>query len=185
MSGVNLDSSAQLKKDIDVASETGQIDFLSWYRSFATKTRDKTLSLLNGLNEQDFIWRPRHDARPIAWLLWHIGECEESVLWEYYRQEPIYRFRISCTESPFENLPTKEALLEYLKSVRTAFWAFVDNLSADLLSQPIETTRFSRLPLQDLLLLPIHHEIHHAGQISYIRRLMGKPLPEPVGAKNA
>ena len=174
---MNIRATAGKERELYFNEDLDRMDFVQWCRENATETRNFTLSIITDLQEHDLVWRPRHDANPIAWILWHIGEYEERILWEYYQQEPIYRFKKSCLDSDFQDLPTGEALTEYLGSTRKAFFAFIDSLTSEQLEEAVKTERFSKISLRDLLTLPIHHEKHHAGQIAYIRRLMGKPLP--------
>lgn len=146
------------------------------YRSAIESCRQRTLFLVQELDDRAFAWKPRHDANSIAWILWHIGEFEESILWNYYRQSPIYRFKVSCLQSDGSTVPSRDALLDYQHSTRKAFLAFLDSVRDADLDELRSTQQFGTISLKTLLELPLHHEYYHQGQIAYIRRLMGRPV---------
>ncbi len=154
------------------------MSFLEYFRASMEACRKKTLRYVEDLSETELAWRPRHDANPVVWILWHIGEYEESILWMYYKQPPIFRFKTSCLTCDWKKLPSGKAVLEYLDSARNAFFAFLDTLQEEQLTQTLETERFGSIQLRDLIALPLFHETYHQGQIAYIRRLMAKPVPD-------
>lgn len=158
--------------------DLGADSFICWCKQEAQRCRNFTLQAIDDLSETELIWRPRHDANPIAWILWHIAEFEERTLWKYYHQRPLFRFKISCLDAAQSDLPSQVALLDYLRSVRHAYLAFIDSLSDKRLDELVVAPACDTTPisLRELILLPVQHEWLHTGQIAYIRRLMGNPL---------
>ena len=165
--------------DAEAGFKGGKGAVMNWLdtcRRLAQATRERTLRYIDGLQEPELRWLPRHDANPILWILWHIGEYEEKLLWTYYNQAPIYRFGMSCKDCNLQDMPARDAILDYLESTRQAFWAFLDQLDERQLQAPVPSAIAADTPLYEFIFQSIYHEMHHAGQIAYIRRLMGKPV---------
>ena len=151
--------------------------FLTWFRKQAEVYRRKTLAAVEDLDDKSILWQPRSDAPSIGWLLWQIGETEESVLWAYYGQQPVYRFGRSYQSCGFRDVPSLEALLRYLKSTRQAYVYFIDNLHDTSAQEEKLAFHLQNLALQDVLFQQLENEIRCFAQISFIRILMGKPQP--------
>lgn len=153
-------------------------------RDLSEKARDYTLELLSPLDPSDLLFRPKPDANPIGWLLWHIGEVEESILWAARGETPSFHFGLSCLRARGDGkLPDRERLIAYLLGVRSRYRAFLDGIEEDDLDRAVTIEGFPPTPLRELIFISAQHEIYHAGQIAYLRRLLGKPMAD-MNARN-
>lgn len=156
----------------------------------ARQVRRMTLSYVEDLETEALLWRPAVDAlapsgaarskgNPILWLLWHVGEVEESVVWTLDGKPPIFRFGRSALSArgDDETLPGSEDVIEYLEEVRERYRARLEAMPDEDLDKAFGAGVWEGKG-RGLIVLPPRHETYHCGQIAYIRRLMGKPLAD-------
>jgi uncharacterized damage-inducible protein DinB len=141
--------------------------------------RKMTLSFVDGLTEDRLRWRAAPQANPILWILWHVAEVHDSVLWTLDGTAPVFALGRSALTAR-----GADAFLPAPADVRR----YLDDSQARLLA------RLAAMPDTDLprsfgegvwkgtgaglVGLPARHETYHAGQIGFIRRLMGLPVDD-------
>jgi len=145
--------------------------------------RNLTLSLLKDLTGHDLVYRPGGVGNHVLWNLGHIGWSELSL---------SQMAGLKTTSLPPGNLdafalgsevrddatayPAKESLLAWLAALRGQVLAGLANVTDAELDLPIVgEVRPGFLETRgDAWRLMIAHEPMHAGQISVIRRELGK-----------
>ena len=151
--------------------------------------RRMTLETFNDLNTGQRLFQPAPDVNHPLWLLGHItgsedhlilGFCKgESLLPEAYGK--LFAMGSTLLEDP-SGYPAGEEILEHMARVHEAALEYVRGASDDELEQP--PVGFDRLDgrARDLFAtrgrcvwFHAQHEAMHAGQMGYIRRLLGKP----------
>ena len=144
----------------------------------AKQARKVSLGYVKDLDAAAMAWRPAPDANPIGWILWHIGEVEESVLWTVQGKAPRWQFGRSVLEAGLgEELPRPAELLAYLDQVREPYLAWLQDLADDALETMVGEGVW-RGPVSALMFVSPKHENYHCGQLTYVRRLMGRPVPD-------
>ncbi len=150
------------------------LDLSKRYRAYA-------LSAVEGLAEEDFHFRPKEkaEANSIAWILWHLAEVTDWFLWGVLKQEPVFPFGHSHLNHPTEKpYPSSKELLEYLDSSHQRYLDWLEKVEISDYEAKVEIPDFTPSTWNYLLLVLPIHERGHAFQIRYIRRLLGKPLPD-------
>ena len=143
--------------------------------------RANTLSAVDGLTEEDFHFRPKEklEANSIAWIFWHLAEVTDEFLWGMLKQNPTFLFGHSHLNHPADKpYPSSRELLKYLESSHQRYLNWLEKVEIADYEARVEIPGF--MPSSwcyIILVLPIH-EREHAAQIRYIRRLLGKPLPD-------
>ncbi|MGH8004684.1 MAG: DinB family protein [Limisphaerales bacterium] len=147
----------------------------------ARRYRAYTLAAVEGLIETDFHFRPKEkaEANSIAWILWHLAEVTDWFLWGMLKQEPVFLFGHSHLNHPAEKpYPPSKQLLEYLDSSHQRYLDWLEKVEIADYEAKVEIPDFAPSTWSYLLLVLPIHERGHAAQIRYIRRLLGKPLPD-------
>jgi uncharacterized damage-inducible protein DinB len=143
----------------------------------AKQARKITLGYVRDLDAEAMRWRPAADANPIGWMLWHVGEVEESVLWTVQGQPPRWHFgrsALAAREAGSE-LPSPADTLAYLEQVRERYLGWLQGLPDEGVDQVVGEGDW-RGPVGSLMFLAPKHESYHCGQITYVRRLMGRSV---------
>jgi uncharacterized damage-inducible protein DinB len=145
----------------------------------AKQVRKITLGYVRDLDAEALAWRPAADANPIGWMLWHIGEVEESVLWTVEGQAPRWEFGRSALAARESGaaLPAPAEILAYLEQVRQRYLAWLQALPDDQVDRVVGEGVWKG-PASSLMFLAPKHESYHCGQITYVRRLMGRSVPD-------
>ena len=144
----------------------------------AKQARKTTLGYARDLTAPEMAWRPASEANPIGWLLWHVGEVEESVLWTVEGAPPRWHFgRSALAARGQDDLPAPADLFGYLEAVRGRYLDWLQALPETALDQVLGEGDW-RGPAQSLMFVSPKHENYHCGQIAYLRRLMGRPVPD-------
>jgi uncharacterized damage-inducible protein DinB len=145
----------------------------------AKQTRKILLGYVRDLDAEAMRWRPAPDANPIGWMVWHVGEVEESVLWTVEGTPPVWHFGLSAlaARGPEAMLPAPAEILAYLDTVRGRYLGWLQDLPEDALGA-IRGEGDWRGPIASLMFIAPKHESYHCGQITYVRRLMGRSVPD-------
>ncbi len=155
------------------------LDLSKRYRAY-------TLTILDGLADEDFHFRPKEkmEGNSIAWILWHLAEVTDWFLWGVLKQEPVFPFGHSHLNHPVEKpYPFSKQLLEYLDYSHKRYLNWLEKVEIADYEAKVEIPGFAPTTWGYLLLVLPIHERSHAFQIRYIRRLLGKLLPD-TNAKN-
>ena len=138
---------------------------------FLTFTRRKTLDLLDGIEKAADAaailgWRPGPGRAHIAWQLMHIAATDDRHLHVRMKGgtpvEPEFVRRFAGGSNPDDDIPSVQAIRDYLSQQREAMLAHLRTLSAaDLEVKPNETAPWVYREWFQLL---VWHEAHHHGQ---------------------
>jgi uncharacterized damage-inducible protein DinB len=143
--------------------------------------------VLDGLKQEEIVWRPASGCNSIGLILFHLFKSEDSFiqvhlkgkkeLWEtgrWYQQLNLDPGEAGAhyTIEQVDNFPVPalESILRYGAAVRTATLDYVKAL------QPAELEKVLKMPWGDmpvamLLALTAGHASQHIGEISYLRGL--------------
>lgn len=148
--------------------------------------REYTLTMLQDLTEEDWFWTPSPLVSHVAWQVGHLAFAQYGLM--LFRQRGRKAEDASLMSGKFRKTfakgttpsdqraayPNREAILETLNRVHEqAFLELMQFTDAELdeeIDRPWSTfnTRYGAL------LFAGDHEMLHAGQIGFLRRLMGK-----------
>ncbi len=144
---------------------------------------------LNGLSANDLVWRPRSDANPIGWLVWHGTRVEDRTIadlrgvtqawidegWhaKFGRDpDPLDRGYGHTTEEVAAfRAPDTATLLAYHASVRARTEAYLDGLTDDGLDREVESDQGPSTVALRLANL-VNEMVTHGGQAAYARGLL-------------
>ncbi|MFQ5892643.1 MAG: DinB family protein [Candidatus Methanofastidiosia archaeon] len=151
--------------------------------------RKNTFRITEDLTQKDIVFYPSENCNPIGWILGHIG-LQEDAFFNWYgrgisKSPKEYRewFRFKSSKIKSEEIPPLEELREYLRSVRRDTFEYLSSLEKkDFYKIPLDPkgNKFWGGNLLDMCNRQLIHESIHAGQIAYIRRILGKeakPIP--------
>lgn len=159
------------------------LDQLQW-------TRQTTLGTFAEFNIGQRLFQPAPGVNHPLWLLGHIAASEDHLILGYCQGRsllpPECGKLFGMKSTPLSDpaaYPSGEDLLETLARVHQAAMDYVRAASdAELALPPVG---FDKMPDRAKELFPTrlrsawfhaNHEAMHSGQLSYIRRLLGKPF---------
>ena len=149
--------------------------------------REYTLTLLDGLTDEQWFWTPEPAVSHIAWQVGHIAMAQYGLT--LFRQRGRAdvdgslipnRFRKKVMKgtkpeaAPDSYLPPNE-ILDVLHRVNDQMLLEIDGLDGPGLDEPVEMPYAGFPTCYGSLLFAASHEMLHAGQIGMLRRLMGLP----------
>jgi uncharacterized damage-inducible protein DinB len=143
------------------------------------QVRKMTLSYVDGLSEAQLRWQPAAAANPILWILWHVAEVHDSVLWTLTGAPaafPLGRSALSA-RGLADAVPGPADVRTYLDDAQARFLSRLETLPDEDLPRSFGDGVWKGTGA-GLIALPARHETYHAGQIGYIRRLMGLPVDD-------
>lgn len=147
---------------------------------------ERTLkSFLADLSDADLLVRPVPGANHTAWQLGHLIGGEVRILSDnlpgvHYPELPAgfveqHQGNTAKTDPPL-GFCSKQQYLDLFQKVREATLAAVNNLSEADLDRPTVGRLSAAAPtLGALVLLASSHPMMHIGQVTVVRRLLGKP----------
>ncbi|MCH2181888.1 MAG: DinB family protein [Mariniblastus sp.] len=149
--------------------------------------REYTLTLLEGLSDEQWFWTPEPAVSHIAWQVGHLAMAQYGLtLFRQRGRSEIdgslipNRFRKRVMKGtqpeaePESYLPPDE-ILQVLNRVHEQMLLEIDQLDGPNLDEPVDQP-YSGFPTRyGSLLFAANHEMLHAGQIGLLRRLMGLP----------
>ena len=145
----------------------------------AKSVRKMTLSYAGGLPDDRLRWRPAPQANPILWILWHVGEVYDSVVWALDGSPasfPLGRSALTARGAD-DVLPGPDQVRSYLGDTQSRFLTRLDAFADADLARTFGEGVWAGTGA-GLIALPSRHETYHVGQIAYIRRLMGDPVDD-------
>ena len=162
------------------------MDKISYIKHTLTSTHLRILSICEGLNHQQLLWRPKPTANNIAFNLWHISRGEESIarvidssmneIWisEGWREKFGHTKETDNEKdvTTILNLPMPDLsiLTGYLQSTFEKTMSIVEKLNNELLESAPDPTK-PEYTISIYLAHLITHKNNHHGQIDYIRGL--------------
>ncbi len=141
--------------------------------------------LLADFSDADMLVRPARGANHAAWQIGHLANAETSMV-KAARPDAAAplpagwsdRFgKAMAASDEAANFLTKAEVLAQFEKTRAATIAWARSLSPQELAQPApERIRHLAPTLADLAaFIPVHTTLH-LGQVSVIRRVLGKPV---------
>ena len=147
------------------------------------RIRRWTVSLLEDLSEEDWLWPPGPNLGQIAWQVGHIAVAEHGLILVRCAQQPVLEesflslFRPGSTPSSgAEGYPSIAELRDKMDSIHQRALQIVRQLDdSDLQTEPAGKPHPMFTTKTGAIQMAASHEAFHAGQIALIRRLRGKP----------
>ena len=150
--------------------------------------RMMTLAGVDGLTEEEMMFQPKAGMNHPLWLLGHIATSENGLILhacagkDLLPEDWMGKFGIKSTPvADMKAYPKREEILATLAKTHAAAMAYVKGLKAeDLDKRPMGIERFPKGAQERFNTVGkciaghITHEASHVGQITVLRRLMGK-----------
>jgi uncharacterized damage-inducible protein DinB len=147
-------------------------------------TADQPSMYISDLSDADLLVRPAPNANHTAWQLGHLISAEP------------YLVKMLTPDAKYPELPagfaeqygkegasrdtgflSKAEYLELFSKVRKATLAFVEGLNDADLDKPVTGNMAKYAPTWgSMLILVSNHVLMHTGQITVLRRKLGKPV---------
>jgi len=155
-------------------------------------SRQYTLSLLEGLEDEDWFWTPAAAGAGvdygshIAWQVGHIAMAEYGLL--LFRQRGraevdlelmpgSFRKRFAKGSQPSSDraaYPAPNEILAQLNKIRAQVLAELPTFGSASLDEPLDPPTAGYATKYGAMLMAPQHEMLHCGQIGVLRRLMGR-----------
>ena len=152
--------------------------------------QDKALkAALDGLSQEELIWRPGVEANSIGFILWHQVR-DEDYIQSMIQQKPQvwisekWYEKFNMSDNPDEdgygysveqvaafNVPELKDLLTYADTTRAQTVNLLKTLSPDGIDRIIQTPYWGDLSIGQLFTALLGEVIQHTGQIAYLRGL--------------
>jgi hypothetical protein len=142
--------------------------------------------LLEDLSDDDLLVRPVPDANHIAWQLGHLIVSENRLIAGEIASASVPQLPAGFAENHSKDAAAKtgrdgfSSKAEYVSlfnEFRAATIAEVGKLSDADFKRPTKGQMARMCPtLADLLMLVSNHTLLHGGQVSVVRRKLGKPV---------
>lgn len=170
----------------DPVADRQAIDTILKHMKFA---RGYTMSLLEGLSDDDWFLQPAEGITHIAWQVGHIAMSQYGLA--LFRQRGRAEVDLDLMPSSFRKKysrgtqpqsdrtknPSPDEILSILDKVWNQVQLELPTFSLENLNQPVDAPHAAYATNYGALLFAVDHEMIHAGQIGLLRRLIGK---EPV-----
>jgi uncharacterized damage-inducible protein DinB len=141
---------------------------------------------LEGLTQEEVIWRPASGCNSIGLILFHMARSEDSEMqsilqkkdsiWE---SEKWYeKLRLSKEEEGAHytidqvnafKVPELAKILEYYDAVRAKTKEKLRSMAVEAFDEKITFPNFGDMPIAALFSMVITHTSQHIGEISYLR----------------
>ena len=149
-------------------------------------SRAYTMTMLQDLTEEDWFWTPSPLVSHIAWQVGHLAFAQYGLM--LFRQRGRQTEDASLMSGKFRKTfakgttpssqrtayPSREAILETLDRVHEQSFLELTQFSDEELNEEIDRPWSTFNTRYGALLFAGDHEMLHAGQIGFLRRLMGK-----------
>lgn len=151
------------------------------------RVADELPGVLEGLSAEQLLWQPDSEANHLAWLVWHIGRCEDAQMAVIGHADEVYAAgwvgRFDLPYDPREigyqhtgeqvrafTLSEPRLLAEYYAAVHTSTERILDALSDEDLSNLVDDPY--RVNVGTRIVSIINDITQHLGQASYLRGLL-------------
>ena len=148
--------------------------------------REYTMTLLDGLTEEEWFWSPAPAVTHIAWQVGHLAFAQYGLMLFRQRgrstddnQLMSGKFRKTFAKGTTpsterSSYPDRNEIMETLDRVHRQSFLELASFSEQELDQEIDRPFAAFATRYGALLFAGDHEMLHAGQIGLLRRLMGK-----------
>lgn len=171
-------------------SINAQVDGMSGRIEIAARhilsARQYTMTLLDGLDEQEWFWTPTPQVTHIAWQVGHLAFAQYGLM--LFRQRGRQTEDLQLMSGKFrktfgkgttprpdrDSYPSRDEIMDTLNKIHAQAFVELPTFADADLDQEIDRP-WSTFPTRyGALLFAGDHEMLHAGQIGLVRRLMGK-----------
>lgn len=144
---------------------------------------------VDGLTNEELTWRPRPEANPIGFILWHQVRVEDAFVQGMIQQKPHlwvsekWCQKLNLSENPKDSgygytaeqvaafaVPELEDLSGYAEAVRARTVEYLKGMPPDKFDEVIQTV-FGELTIGQIFSLLLCEITQHIGQIAYLRGL--------------
>jgi hypothetical protein len=144
---------------------------------------------VEGLSDEELLFRVDDGANPIAWLIWHLGRVQDDHVAQVAGTEQLWtasgwaeRFGLSLpiadtgyghrAEQVAAVIADAATLLGYYDAVEQATLQFVRGLSEDDLDRVVDERWTPPVTLGVRLVSVIDDDVAHAAQAAYVRGIL-------------
>ena len=133
------------------------------------QVREDLIKTIEKFSEEELAHVPVEGGWAVGQIMLHIADCEDNWLHGVVRREfePWIFY-------PFEEFPTKAAILEKLKAARERTTPFLMAMDESNLGDEYAIPDGTKFTLKWIIWHVLEHEIHHRGELSLILGAMGK-----------
>ena len=146
--------------------------------------------ILEGLTEEQLVYRPSPTSNSIAWLLWHLTRVQDHHISDLLGEDQVWVSQNWCekfnlppdsTNTGYGHGPDEvagikgdaQAFLGYYGSVFESSQRLLNNLSPEELDIELDEPRYNPLPTIGVRLVSIISDnTQHVGQAAYLRGLI-------------
>lgn len=144
---------------------------------------------VDGLTHEELTWRPRPEANPIGFILWHQVRAEDAFVQGMIQKKPHlwvsekWCQKLNLSENPRDSgygytaeqvaafpVPELEDLLGYAEAVRARTVEYLKGMTPDKFAEVIQTV-FGELTIGQIFSMLLCEITQHIGQIAYLRGL--------------
>lgn len=147
--------------------------------------RGYMLTLLDGLSDEQWFWTSDSHTTHIAWQVGHIAMAQYGLT--LFRQRGRHEVDSELMTSAVRKLfmkgttpktnrdayPEPSEILAMLNRVNAQMEKEIPTFKDEEMDEPVEMPYAAFATRYGSLLFAAHHEMLHAGQIGFLRRLMG------------
>ncbi len=143
---------------------------------------------VDGLTNEELAWRPRAEANPIGFILWHQLRAEDAFVQGMIQQKPqlwvsekwYQKLNLPETDSGYGYtaeqvaafpVPELEDLLEYAEAVRARTVEYLKAMTPGKFDEVIQTRFLGEATIGKIFALLLCEITLHIGQIAYLRGL--------------
>ena len=146
--------------------------------------------ILEGLTEEQLVYRPSPTSNSIAWLLWHLTRVQDHHISDLLGEDQVWVSQNWCekfnlppdsTNTGYGHGPDEvagikgdaQAFLGYYDAVFESSQRLLNNLSPEDLDIELDAPRYNPLPTIGVRLVSIISDnTQHVGQAAYLRGLI-------------
>jgi hypothetical protein len=151
------------------------------------RIKDSVHRTVEGLGDEELVFRPSATANSVAWLVWHLTRIQDDHVADLAEQEQLWsdgwyeRFDLPFSkdatgygQSEDEVAAVKasgELLLGYYDAVHQASVTYIQTLSEKDWAKVVDTHWDPPVMLAVRLVSVLADDLQHAGQAAYVRGL--------------
>jgi uncharacterized damage-inducible protein DinB len=141
-------------------------------------------SLIDDLTDEEWVWQPSERTNSIAWIACHIVLWQDKIVhWlsqgAWATTDRFLPFETGGNPSKIANWPSRFETRVHLENVQAALLSILERAEESFLERDLPPAGVARKAGPPKVILPylIEHQIEHIGQISLLRKMMGKEKP--------
>lgn len=154
------------------------------------RIRDGVPDVVDGLTDEELLWRPDHDANHIAWLVWHLARQQDDQVAGLTGEESVWldegwadRFALpyprhthgwgmSSGDVGRFTVADRDLFAGYHGAVHARTVELVDSLTADDFARVVDTRWDPPVTVSVRIVSVLDDAAKHLGQAEYVRGLV-------------